>query len=329
VTIRLWLLGAALALPLAAPATAATWHGTVQGIQVRSKKEDFHSSPDVTDDSAENYQVTLKFSFTISSSGAIDGTGKGSYDDLHWHLSGVNGDKGAFDCDVPVTGNDFPVVVGGFVSHGHGTLSLSIPEAEERNDDYDCGADFKGFSTTSHYMAESLTAVDGSSLKFSASSPAIAARTNDKGSSSNDTVTLDVQNIWSFSLTPPGGGSGSGGGGGGTAGKTGDPPNVQACTIFGTAHADTLTGTPGRDVICGFGGNDTIKGLGGNDVIYGGAGKDKIDPGDGRDVVDAGPGNDRISAKDGARDKIDGGPGRDRAQVDKSLDRVKNVEHVS
>lgn len=330
-TAAIALAAAASAGPGAQPAAAsAVWHGTAEGIQVRSIHKDFHTDPDTTSDSSENYQVTLHFSFEVQNGGRISGTGNGSYDDLHWHLSGVNGDKGSFDCDVPVSGNDFPVVVGGSVSGGSGRLSLAIPDATETNQDYDCGADFKGFATTSHYMAESLDAVGGSSIPFSPGHPAIPTLTKEEDSSDAN-ETKQIQNTWTIKLTPPGG-SGSGGGGGGTGGappNSGNPPHRSACTIVGTRHADVLKGTPGPDVICAFGGNDRIKGLGGNDKIYAGSGNDRIDPGSGKDLVAAGPGNDRIGAKDGSRDRIGGGPGHDRARVDRGLDRVTGVEHVS
>lgn len=319
----------------AAPrATAASglWHGTAEGIQVRSGHKDFHTDPDTTADSSENYEVQLKFSFEVHKDGRISGTGNGSYDQLHWHLSGVNGDKGAFDCDVPVSGNDFPVVVGGFVSGSTAHLSLAIPDATETNQDYDCGADFTGYATTSHFMAESLDAVGGNDLTFGRSHPVIPTRTKEQDTS-DSSETWQIQNTWSFKLTAPSGsGSGNGGGSGGGSGtppSSGNPPSRSACTIIGTRHADVLRGTNGPDVICGLGGNDKIYGRGGNDKIYAGSGNDFIDPGSGKDFVAGGPGNDRIKAKDGSRDLIGGGPGHDTAKVDKHLDRVTGVEKVS
>ncbi len=306
---------------------AGLWHGTAEGIQVRSAQTDDHGSPAVTSNSAENYQVTLKFSFEVLSGGRISGTGNGSYDDLHWHLSGVNGSQGAFDCDVPVQGNDFPVRVGGSVSGGSGTLSLAIPDATESNDDYDCGAGYHGFATTSHYIAESLDAVGGGSISFSKSHPAIPTLRKSEDSSDSSS-SLHVDNTWTIKLTPPGGSNSGGGGGGGGLPPSGNPPHRSACTIKGTSHADTLRGTRHADVICGFGGDDRIKGLGGGDKIYAGAGDDTINPGPGKDLVAAGPGADRIYAKDGRRDRIGGGPGRDRAHVDRRLDKLKSVERV-
>lgn len=298
--------------PAAAP---ATWHGSATGIEVRTRHADNGA---LVYDSDSNYQVTLAFSFTVGADGAISGTGTGSYDDLHWHIAGTNGSNGAFACDVPVSGNTFGVDVGGSRS----TLALAIPDATERNADYDCGAGFSGFATTSHYMAESLQTVGGDSISFS---PGQATRTLSKTTSSGGTT---IKDTWTITLTPAT--ANGAGGGGSTAAPTtsGNPPKRSACTITGTARRDVLQGTAGPDVICALGGNDVIRGRGGDDLIYAGSGADRITPGPGRDVVSAGPGADRITARDGVRDRIDGGAGSDRATVDRGRDRVTHVEHV-
>jgi Ca2+-binding RTX toxin-like protein len=95
------------------------------------------------------------------------------------------------------------------------------------------------------------------------------------------------------------------------------PNTLAPCTVTGTPGPDILVGTPGHDVLCGLGGDDTLDGQGGNDVLRGGPGSDLLNGGNGNDVV---------FAWDGYADRIDGGTGRDHAWIDKSLDRVKNVE---
>jgi large repetitive protein len=136
------------------------------------------------------------------------------------------------------------------------------------------------------------------------------------------------------------------------------PPAKKAagCTVCGTARDDVLRGTAGADKIDGRGGNDVIYGRGGNDVlkggpgadrIYGGGGNDRLSGGAGGDELRGGAGKDRLTggkgrdrllgnagvdalnAKDKARDLVDGGPGADSARVDRKLDRVIRVEHIS
>ena len=194
--------------PRVAVAAGGLWHGTAEGIRVDYGQS---QSGDVTSSSASNYQVELSFSFSVGSSGQISGAGHGSYTDAHWHLSGVNGNKGSFDCEPPVSAEPFAVQVGGHVNGDQGTLTLGIPDATETNEDFKCGADYTGYATTSHLMPESLDAVGGNQLSIStahATSQTLTASTGSGGESD--------QHIWTFSITPPPEGSnGSGGGGSG------------------------------------------------------------------------------------------------------------------
>lgn len=82
-------------------------------------------------------------------------------------------------------------------------LALAIPEATESNENYDCGANYTGFATTSHYMAESLEVVGGNQLHLSSTAPTSLTleKTVEEGDSENRKTHLY---IWSFSVTPPG-----------------------------------------------------------------------------------------------------------------------------
>ena len=118
------------------------------------------------------------------------------------------------------------------------------------------------------------------------------------------------------------------------------------CTITGTARAETLQGTPGRDVICGLGGKDILLGHGGNDRLLGGDGPDILDGGAGADALYGGAGNDYLTgtmgsdrllggtgadfmhSRDGLVDFVDGGPGVDDSRIDRTLDRLVNVERT-
>jgi Ca2+-binding RTX toxin-like protein len=322
--------------PAATSASSGTWQGTATGVQNRTRHHDDQTSPNVVWDDSQHYQVRLQFTFTIDSGGTITGKGTGSYDAATWHIAGVNEHAAQdnppkdphFSCDPPITGKPFKVVVGGSATANRVTLSLAIPEAAEVGDDYDCGADFTGFASTSHYMTQSLTDVGGNSISFDRSSPHVPTLTRDVPINTGKSVGHAVS-TWTIHLTAPRAGGSGGSGGSSAPTKSGNPPKRSACSVTGTAHADVLNGTSGDDVICGFGGNDVIRGRGGNDVIYAGSGNDRVSPGSGRDVVSAGPGRDRITAHDGTRDRIDGGSGRDSATVDRGRDDVTHVERVS
>jgi hypothetical protein len=328
----------ALAALVAAPAAASaadTWQGTATGVQDRVRHHDEQTSPNVVWDDQQHYQVELTFSFTIDDTGLISGTGAGRYTAARWHIAGVNEDAANdnppkdphFDCTPPITGDPFDVLLSGNATADAVTLQILIPDASEVGADYDCGADFTGFASTTHYMAESLQDAGGGALSFTRGHPAIPPLVKDVPIDTGNT-TGNAHSTWTIRLAAPdGSGGGSGGrGAGGAPTPSGNPPDRSLCTITGSGRADVLKGTPGPDVICAFGGNDVIRGLGGDDVIYAGAGKDRITPGAGKDTVSAGPGNDRISARDGRRDRIDGGRGRDRATIDRKLDKVRSVE---
>lgn len=216
------LVGLAAALYLPGGAVAAgggVWRGTAEGIRVNDGKL---NSGSVTSSSVSDYQVELSFSFSVSPSGQIVGGGNGYYTDAHWHLFGVNGENGSFDCEPPVAAPPFKVIVGGHVGAAGGALTLAIPAATETNQDYDCGAKYTGYATTTHDMKQSLDIVGGDRLQISATQPTSLTLTKTVDSGGATTTEHDTH-IWSFSISPPssqpnngsGGGSGAGGGGGG------------------------------------------------------------------------------------------------------------------
>jgi Ca2+-binding RTX toxin-like protein len=325
-----------LATPAAASA-AETWRGTATGVQDRVRHHDEQTSPNVVWDDQQHYGVELSFSFTIDDTGVISGTGDGRYTAARWHIAGINEDAvnddppkdPHFDCSPPITGEPFDVLLTGHADADTVTLGFLLLDASETSGDYDCGADFTGFASTSTYMAESLSDVGGDELSFARARPTLPPLITDVPIDTGDT-TGNAHSAWTIRLTAPdAGGGGSAGGGGAAPTPSGNPPDRSLCTVTGTRRADVLDGTPGPDVICAFAGNDVIRGRGGDDVVYAGSGKDRIAPGGGKDTVSAGPGDDRISARDGRRDRIDGGRGRDRATVDRKLDKVTRVERRS
>jgi hypothetical protein len=202
--------------PSGAVAAGGGWKGTAEGIRV---DDGALLSGEVTSSSTSNYQVELSFSFSLSPSGEVVGGGSGYYTDAHWFLHGVNGKEGAFGCEPPVSAKPFKVNVSGFASHHKVLLTLAIPDATETNENYNCGANYSGFATTSHLMGESLELVTGKGLSLSTTQPTSLTREKTVNSGTPENPEAD-QHIWSFSVAPPasgsGSGSGSGGGGGGS-----------------------------------------------------------------------------------------------------------------
>jgi len=252
-------LGAASTPGLAHLAASGTWHGTAEGIRV-----DFgqYASGDVQSNSESDYQVELSFSFSVTQSGEISGGGSGNYADANWHLFGVNGAKGSFDCNPPITADAFKVDVSGQATGDQATVSLSMPDATETNENYDCGADYTGEATTTHAISDSLTLVGGDHLDISLSAPTSIAKQKATSSGSGGDSEND-QHLWSFSFTPPGTQSTGGGGGGGGSGSppgtctnslshvvakpaqtAGGKPVAVRFTVSHTAHASLMVSTP-------------------------------------------------------------------------------------
>lgn len=181
------------------PGVVGVGHGSAEGIDVDLGHS---SSGDVDSTSSSNYQVELNFTFSIAKAGEIAGGGSGSYTDAHWHLYGVNGQDGPFDCDPPITTEPFSVDVSGHASGGEAHLSLSLPDATETNADYDCGASYTGYATTSHIMSGSLSLVGGDNLSFPLAAPSSFTVQKRTSTGSGDDTEND-EHIWSFSFTPP------------------------------------------------------------------------------------------------------------------------------
>lgn len=316
------------------------------GVDRMHSKGTNENADSVFSTSREAYRVRIDFTFTFAADGEIKGSGTGTFTTSTWNLSGKNGKKGNFDCDIPVTGKPFTVSVFG-APHLAPILDLDMysDDAAEHNDAYDCGAGFSGYATDSTFIHDSIFRVL-SHVKFDRSHPVLPVLTHDEetGDFGSDAYARD-HDEWSISIALPGqtptqppspaGGGGSGGGvptGGGAALPGGDGPagptagNLDACTIRGTAGKDSLHGTPQRDVICGLGGNDTIDGRGGDDIIYGGLGNDRITGGPGSDSLHGNAGNDNFVAHDGQVDYVSGDAGKDSARYDKTRDSLRGVE---
>ncbi|MDX6448461.1 MAG: large repetitive protein [Gaiellaceae bacterium] len=343
---RVGVIASVVLLGLAAASTTAAREHTVRhpsfigpftGVGVGGQHRVGHSdnnstNPDnhVVSDSDETYQGQFNYSFRIEN-GVIEGTGNGDYKTATWDLSGVNGKNGSFSCSPPVHTHPFSVRVWGWATDGHMYIGFDLLDANETNDNYDCGAEFTGRATTSRFLPESLEAVllatPGGLALTSVKSPSIGHLTA-HAEDSTDTTSHTVDSAWDITISGPSGGTDNPGGPGPSTGKR-RGPGTKICTITGTPGRDVLHGTAGHDVICGLGGNDVLTGLGGDDILFGGPGNDSLTGGAGRDLIFGDAGKDTISAKDGESDRIDGGAGRDSAKRDAGKDRVSAVEKVS
>jgi hypothetical protein len=228
------------------PSAIGVGHGTAEGIDVDLGHL---SSGDVDSTSSSNYQVELSFTFSITRAGDISGSGSGSYTDAHWHLSGVNGQNGSFDCEPPVTAGPFSVDVSGSASGDQAHLSLSIPDATETNADYDCGASYTGYATTTHIMSDSLSLVGGDDLSFSLAAPSSFTRQKPTSTGGGDDTEND-QHIWSFSFTPPAS-QGSGSSGSGSGSGSGGQPGPCALSLT-SVSAEPSPAPAGRPITVSF-----------------------------------------------------------------------------
>src|SRR5207302_5900787 len=103
---------------------------------------------------------------TVDKFGQISGRGTGQYTQLSWSLSGTNGSNGNFSCTPTVSANPFAVDVSGQMKARVVTLQLSLPSAQETNEETDCGAKFKANATRTTKIPDSLRKVGGGSIKF-------------------------------------------------------------------------------------------------------------------------------------------------------------------
>jgi Ca2+-binding RTX toxin-like protein len=306
--------------------------GVATGEQTRVGHSDNNASGDnhITSDSDEDYRARFTYSFRVED-GEIIGTGEGVYLAATWHLSGVNGSYGGFSCDPAVTASAFHVAVDGFTLENDLLIQFH-PQASEKNDNYDCGAHFTGYATTSYFLADSMFQTQDANgvtayLRTNLAHPRLGHLTSHL-TDQNDTTSHVIDNTWDISITPPATTKDdSGSPGPATAKRKGS--GTEMCTIKGTAGKNVLRGTSKADVICGFGGNDVIYGGGGEDIILGGPGNDRVDGGSGSDLLYGDAGNDAFAAKDATKDTVVGGAGKDRATVDKGKDVSSGVEKIS
>lgn len=164
---------AAGSAPAQSPGEGFLWVMHIQGGVVRTTTKDNHATnpEDVFKSTSVSKQTgVIDFYFEVNSDGSITpvGTPTGRYEELSWHLNGVNGEAtfdeetgittgGEFDCTPPVTGADFTPEVSGTATDTRMVINVDLPDASETNEEMDCGGGFMAYATTSQYLRESLT----------------------------------------------------------------------------------------------------------------------------------------------------------------------------
>ena len=203
-----------------APPPNSVWTGTAHGAVADFVHRD-NRSPDpnthIVSDGPSLYGADLSYQFTIDSGGGISGSGKGSYTLATWHLVGTNGRYGRFDCSPPVKGSPFTVSVSGTATgtanRPNSTLHLvfQLSGAQETNADYNCGARYTGFATSTTHISDSLQAVQGGQgLTFVNAAGATAAvtlsttLTKREGPTTSGEFTISTESRWEIQIATPG-----------------------------------------------------------------------------------------------------------------------------
>ena len=139
--------------------------------QEHRASQDANPTPSVVVDQNGEDKGAFTFSFTVDrKTGKVIGKGKGSYTSATWHLA-VTDSAGAFTCDIPIQTNQYAVKVTGKAVGSRITLALSLPDAQDTNDDTPCG-DYTAYSTPGNSLDYSLKSAGGRTLNVARTRPA-------------------------------------------------------------------------------------------------------------------------------------------------------------
>ena len=167
--------------------------------------QDANPTPSVTVDQNGEDKGVFTFSFTVNrKTGKVDGSGKGSYTSATWHLV-VTDATGTYTCDVPIQTNTYAVKVTGNAIGSRIMLALSLPTAEDTNDDTPCG-DYTAYSTPGNSLDYALRSAGGRTLNVSKTSPAPISLSKTSTSSfvdeeANPVVNVDATETYAWSIT--------------------------------------------------------------------------------------------------------------------------------
>ena len=131
------------------------------------------------------------------------GKGKGSYTSATWHLV-VTDSAGTFTCDVPIQTNQYAVKVTGNAIGSRIRLALSLPTAEDTNDDTPCG-DYTAYSTPGNSLDYSLKNAGGRALDVSRTRPAPLSLSKDStytyvDEEANPVVNVDATESYAWTI---------------------------------------------------------------------------------------------------------------------------------
>ena len=167
--------------------------------------QDANPTPSVVVDQNGEDQGAFTFSFTVDrKTGKVTGSGKGSYTSATWHLV-VTDPAGMFTCDVPIQTNTYVVKVTGKAVGSRIKLALSLPTAEDTNDDTPCG-DYTAYSTPGNSLDYALKNAGGRALNLSRTRPAPISLSKDSTYSfvdeeANPVVNVDATETYAWSIT--------------------------------------------------------------------------------------------------------------------------------
>ena len=185
---------AVVALSAAAPTSGAPvsrdallakpWKGTAVGSfkQLRHvESTDPEPSNFFAVEDTQTYRARITFTFRVDPlTGALSGTGRGTYQQATWTAKSVTSEKTVPNCPIPKVARPFKVRVSGGVLHNRATFKLTLLGAQEINKRTIQCDKFKFQATASTYLAYSLDRVQKKAWAFStkAKAPKIAPRTN-------------------------------------------------------------------------------------------------------------------------------------------------------
>ena len=135
------------------------------------ESQDANPTPSVVVDQNGEDKGVFTFSFTVDrKTGKVTGKGRGSYTSATWHLV-VTDSAGTSTCDIPIQTNQYSVKVTGKAVGTRLRLALSLPDAQDTNDDTPCG-DYTAYSTPGNSLDYSLKNAGGRALDVSRTNPA-------------------------------------------------------------------------------------------------------------------------------------------------------------
>ena len=173
--------------------------------QEHRASQDANPTPSVVVDQNGEDKGVFTFSFTVDrKTGKVTGSGKGSYTSATWHLT-VTDSAGTASCDVPIQTNRYLVRVTGKASGSRIRLALSLPNAQDTNDDTPCG-DYTAYSTPGNSLDYALKQAGGRTLSVSKASPAPISLSKEStytfvDDEANPVVNVDATEKYTWSIT--------------------------------------------------------------------------------------------------------------------------------